>query len=243
MKYIYYIIVIMVIFSAVVGYGLFKTKVEISKPALIINDRIITKDEYKELLAAKPIFMPEGKYIDSLIMKQILIQEAIKENINKEESFRKSVQNFYEQSLIKILLDRKQKALEAGVTDQELSKYENLMHMKVYITKVFYESLADVEKDTNKTFEQVNEDFVNLSDELKFVVLNLNIGQHSDPVPTYDGVVVYRLDKIEEKSSSEEIDKIDMKRVSQLIQGKKKQQQLDAWTDMLKENAKIWRQK
>ncbi len=125
MKYLYYIVGILAVFSGLVAFWLLDTNVEFSEPAIVVNDRIITESEYKELLPSKPYYMTENQYIDSIITKQLLIQEAVRQNINKEESFRKSVENFYEQSLIKILLDRKQNALAVDATDEQIEEYNS----------------------------------------------------------------------------------------------------------------------
>src|SRR3989339_695076 len=124
MKYIYYILVIMIVFSGLAAYGLFDTRVEISKPFLSINDRIISEAEFESALKRKPSYMSREQFAESLIDKQLLIQEAVRMKINKEENFRSAVEIFYEQSLIKILLDRKLDSLVVDVTDAEMEKYE-----------------------------------------------------------------------------------------------------------------------
>ena len=55
MKYIYYIVAIMVIFSGLTAYGVFDTRLEISKPFLSINDRIISKDEFEKCTMQRPL--------------------------------------------------------------------------------------------------------------------------------------------------------------------------------------------
>src|SRR6056297_2464487 len=121
MRYLYYIIVIVLLATA--GFAFLrheKASVDVSRPAITINDRIITENELQDRLAAKPHDMTDQQYIDSLIMQELLIQEALKQNIHKEESFRRSVENFYEQSLVKILLDRKSRETDPEVTQQEV---------------------------------------------------------------------------------------------------------------------------
>ncbi|NOX32643.1 MAG: hypothetical protein GXP56_02740, partial [Deltaproteobacteria bacterium] len=181
MRYIYYIIGIMVVFSGLAAYGLFDTRLEISKPFLSINDRIISKNEFEKMSLRKPSYMSLEQFIDTVIDKQLLIQEAIKMKINKEESFRRSVENFYEQSLIKILLDRKMKSLVVDVTDDEISRYETLLQNKLFLTKTIYPSMKDAQNKTRGTIEKIETDFIDLSGDLKFIVLNLSIGESSKP--------------------------------------------------------------
>jgi parvulin-like peptidyl-prolyl isomerase len=242
MKYIYYIIAIMIIFSGLAAYGLFDTRVEISKPFLSINDRIISEDEFEKMsLTRTSHIMSREQFIESIIARQLLIQEAIKMNINKEESFRHSVENFYEQSLIKILLDRKLDSLVVDVTNDEIAKYETLSQNRLFLTKMIYPNLKDAQNRINGTIEKLEVDFIDLSDDLKFIVLNLNIGDSSKSIRTDFGVFIYRLDDIQKKEAPDKKKEFDIKRVSLFIQDKKKEQLLAEWTDAIRQTAEIWR--
>jgi len=246
MKYIYYIVVIMIIFSGLAVYGLLDTRVEISEPLLSINDRIISEKEFEKMSLRKPSYMSREQFVESVIEKQILIQEALKMDINKEESFRSSVENFYEQSLIKILLDRKLSSLVVDVTNDEIAKYETFIQNKVFLTKKTYPSLKDAHEKTNETVQKLEIDFINLSDDLKFIVLTLEKGESSKPkAMDMEGIVAYTLDDMQKKEKSETnvIEAFDIKKVSLFIQDKKKERLLDEWTDKIRESAEIWRKK
>ncbi len=244
MKYIYYIIGFMIIFSGLAVYGLFNTRVEISKHALSINDRIISKVELEKMMAGQPHQMNREMFIESVIDKQLLIQEAVKNNINNEESFRRSVENFYEQSLISVLLDRKFKSLIVDVTDDEIAKYEQFIKNRLFLTKMIYPGLQDAQDRTNETIQKIELNFIDLSDDLKFIVLNLEKGQLSKPETTYFGVFIYRLDDIQKikKPGIGDFEEFDIKRVSLYIQDKKKEALMEEWTDKIRENAEIWRE-
>ncbi|MCD4678372.1 MAG: hypothetical protein K8S18_20650 [Desulfobacula sp.] len=249
MKYIYYIIAIMVIFTGMAAYGLFDTRLEISKPFLSINDRIISEDEFKKMLVKKSSHMSLEQFIETVIDRQLLIQVAIKMDSNKEERFRRSVENFYEQSLIKIFMDRKLDSLLVDVTNDEIAKYEAFIQNKLFLTKMIYPSLKDAQKQTNETIEKIEADFMDLSDDLKFIVLNLNPGESSKPRSTDFGVFIYRLEDIQKKEKSkkdqmkDQMKEFDIKQVSLYIQEKKKEQLLDEWTEKIRESAEIWRAK
>ena len=244
MKYIYYILVIMIVFSGLAAYGLFDTRVDISKPFLAVNDRIISEAEFESALKRKPSYMSREQFAESLIDKQLLIQEAVRMEINKEESFRSAVESFYEQSLIKILLDRKLDSLVVDVTDVEMAKYEGLTQSKILLTKFMYPTLKDMQEKTNESIQDIESDFVNLSDDLKFALLSLEKGESSKPKKKgMEGVLIYRLKDIQkiEKTEAEKREELDIKKVSLFIQDKKKEQLLDEWTDSIRESAEIWR--
>ncbi len=243
MKYLYYIAGILIVFSGLAIYGLVDTRVEISKPVIVVNDRIITEAEFKTLLLSKPYYMDEDQYKDSLITQQLLIQAAVSQEINKEESFRKSVQNFYEQSLIKILLDRQLASLTAEASPEELEKYQQLSRSKVHISKLLYPTLDDALAGQNPTPHKIDSRFDEISDDLKFIVLNLEKGGSSAPRVSDIGAVVYKLEEIEPAPASGEIEELDLTAVSLFIQDRKKEALMEEWTLKLKETAEIWRDK
>jgi hypothetical protein len=244
MKYIYYILAIMIVFSGLAAYGLFDTRVEISKPFLSVNDRIISEAEFESALKRKPSYMSREQFAESLIDKQLLIQEAVRMEINKEENFRSAVESFYEQSLIKILLDRKLDSLVVDVTNGEMAKYEELTQSKIFLTKFNYPTLKDMQGKTNESIQEIESDFVDLSDDLKFALLSLEKGESSKPKKKgMEGVLIYRLKDIQriEQAEAGKSEEFDVKKVSLLIQDKKKEQLLDEWTDAIRESAEIWR--
>ncbi len=245
MKYIYYVIAVMIVFSGLAAYGLFDTRLEVSKPFISVNDRIISQKEFERMLPRKPSYMSQEQFIDSVIEKQLLIQEAIKMEINKEESFRQSVENFYEQSLIKILVDRKLDSLVVEVSSDEIEKYRILTEYTFYLTKQVFASLDDYQGKTNIGVEKIKSDFVNLSDDLKFIVMGLAPGTFSEPVSTDFGVMVYTLDKMEKKQDlfTKPQYEFDIKKVSLYIRDKKKEQLINDWTKQIRQSAEIWRKK
>ncbi|MCP4723076.1 MAG: hypothetical protein GY860_26790 [Desulfobacteraceae bacterium] len=242
MKYLYYIAGILLVFSVLVAFWLLDTKVEISEPCIVVNDRIITKFEYKELLPSKPYYMTEDQYIDSIITKQLLIQEAVRQDINKEESFRQSVEDYYEQSLIKILLDRKLNSITVDVTNKEIERYKSFSQSRVYISKLLYKTLAEALAEKNFTLQKIESGFMDISDDLKFIIFNLEKGQSSEPFVSDTGVVVYRLEDMEPMDTKKIWD-LDLERVSLFIQEEKKELLMEEWSKKLKKNAEIWRKK
>ena len=127
-----YIIAVLIIFSGLAVYGLFDARVEVSKPLFSVNDRIVSEGDFEKMMPGKPASMGREQFIESVIDKQLLVQEAISMDMDKQDSFRRSVTNFYEQSLIKSLLDRKLNSLVVDVSNAEIEKYE------FYMRKTFF---------------------------------------------------------------------------------------------------------
>ena len=79
MKYLYYIVFAVVAVSAAAGYFLVAPQTPPSKTALIINDRVITTDELKRRYASiRPDIKDRDDFINSVITKELLIQESQK---------------------------------------------------------------------------------------------------------------------------------------------------------------------
>jgi hypothetical protein len=244
MRYIYYIIFILVGITIAAGWGIFSdTKVEFSRPVIVINDRIITESEFGDLIKSKPSYQTEVEFIDSVITKELLIQEAIKHNINKDESFRASVEDFYEQSLIKILMDNQYEKYDPTITDEEIEKYKILASMKVFISKMTYAKKEDVKENKSKNIKTIESDFLDLSGSLRFTVFNLEPGESSKGMETIEGFVIYNLIKTEQIKDQKIIEPLDNDRIIEFLKGGKEEELLAQWVDGLKEKAEIWRAK
>lgn len=65
------------------------------------------------------------KYLEGLIEKEVLLQEAQRQTIDREKDFMRSIENYWEQALLKILLERKSKEISSliHIYDNEIQKY------------------------------------------------------------------------------------------------------------------------
>ena len=83
MKYIYYIMAVMVVALALIVVQFFQGRPDThKKPAIIINDRIITAEEFARM---KPPHDESGAdFINSLVTRELLLQEAQRTGIDKD---------------------------------------------------------------------------------------------------------------------------------------------------------------
>ncbi len=242
MRYLYYIAGIMVLFSAWAMYTLFSGKVEISKPALVINDQVISRSQLNEMLESQSYRGSYEENLDQLITRQLLIQEAVRQEINKEETFRRAVQNYYEQSLIKILMDRQDKAANIHSSKEEIQKYRSLANTRTVIVCRTYKDEASALKGSPVEHEEkIESDFLDLPDHLRFMVFSLGKGGISSPFSFETGVWVYEIAdvipvelKLDEQPSDEQI--------QFFLRDHKRNQTMDAWIQQLRQKAAIWRE-
>jgi hypothetical protein len=182
MKYIYYIIAILLVLSAVIGYLLTPPRVQEKKAAIVINGKVITADEFDRLYASRPGGLSGREaFVNSLITRELLIQESRREGIDKEEPFVQSIRNFYEQSLVKLLMDRKFASLHPDVTDEEVDRYLAFLGKKLHLTIFSFSDIRKAEKGASKNGEKRTLFLSDLSPELKAAVAALRVGGSSGP--------------------------------------------------------------
>jgi hypothetical protein len=239
MKYIYYILIIMFGLSAIVGYELFG-KVETKKEAaLIINDRVITTDEFNNLYSSRPSYIKDkNEFLNSLITKELLIQESQKEGIDKEEPFRRSIQNFYEQSLTKLLIDRKFNSLRITLPDDELNRYIELSNKKLHITIFHFDDEGKAKKGIFRDGERKTLYFEDLSKDVRYGILTIKQGEITAPIRMGEKYIVIRLDKIE-PSLTRIIPDIEKERIRKMLIEDRKEKIISDWIADLRKKASI----
>ncbi len=146
MRHLYILLFFFIISSLVFSFALFRDNKSEGVPAIIINDKIITKTELKKLIGLKPQNVDRLEFIDSIITREILIQKALKEKIHKEESFRKSIQDHYENLLINILKDRKYRSLKVNVSNREIYRSAPDKKLSDDEMEIIRQKLADGKK-------------------------------------------------------------------------------------------------
>ena len=105
-----------------------------AKPYVLrINDFTMTREEleeyFKHRIAQEDTSENRKKVLDALINKKLILQEAEKEGLHKSKQFLSALQDFYEQLLFKMIIDKKSKELgsRVNVTDEEVkARYQEL---------------------------------------------------------------------------------------------------------------------
>lgn len=239
MKYLYYIVLAVVVVSVAAGYFLFVTQTPPTNAALIINDRVITTDELKRHYASlRPDIKDRDDFINSLITKELLIQESQKSGIDKGDAFRRSMQDYYEQSLIKLLMDRECACLNVSVSDDELDRYLMYLNKKILLSIFSFEDLDKAKSGLYRRVEQKTSSFEDLSNEIKDQVVHLKKGEMSQPMKSGDGYISLRIDAINSLPSpapSQEEREITRKVLIEAKKGK----MMNDWLAGLRNKAKI----
>lgn len=206
---------------------------------MVINGRAITMEEFNRLQASPPLHLKtRDDLIDSLVTRELLIQEAQKEGIDKEEAFRQSIQNFYEQSLIKLLLDRKFESVKVSVSDGELDSYLSFLGRKIRLTVFTAKTMKDAREGNYRDVRTREVNFDSLSSYMRERVARLKEGQRTKPIGEGGKFVVARLDKLE-GSPPATPSKEEREDVRRMLAEEKTEKSISKWVDGLRQKASV----
>ena len=126
-KYLFFLLVSVF----VIGCGRApKEKIPLAK----INNYEITKEEFEQEFKDSSLGRtdtPESRkeFLDNLINRKLILQDAQKKGLDKDKSFLKLIERFWEQSLLKIALDKKTKEIagSALVSDKTIEEVYDKM--------------------------------------------------------------------------------------------------------------------
>lgn len=100
-----------------------------------INDYEITRAEFEKdfkdsSLGAVDTLESRKAFLDNLINQKLILQEAQSRDLDKDKNFLKMIEKYWEQSLLKLAIDRKSKQISGSVsvsdTDVE-NVYKNMV--------------------------------------------------------------------------------------------------------------------
>ncbi|MBU0673342.1 MAG: SurA N-terminal domain-containing protein [Proteobacteria bacterium] len=181
MRYVYSMLVISILLILIVAGFAIKDSRPVAEPVIQVNDRAISAVEFRQIYADRPYRIDDSEdFLDSIITREILIQEAHRLKIDHEESFRNSIKKYYEQTLTRILLDRKAASLSIEPTPEQVSRYIRRLNMQVEF------NLCQVGDDGEIVEEgQEEESYIkpyrDLATPYQLCLLSLKDGENSEP--------------------------------------------------------------
>lgn len=238
-----------------------------------VGDVKITQADFEKKMKGLPDFtqkMFEGgsgkeRFLEELIKKEILYQEALKKGLDKDAEFLEKVKDFRKVSLIGLLLEREVEP-KTKVTDQDVkSYYEEHKEEFAPVSQVRASHiLLKAEEEAKKVLERLRrgEDFAQVATktsidtgsakrggDLGFIsrgqtvcgfeaeAFRLKLGEISKPVKTQFG---YHIIKVTDKKMGEAIE---FERVKDLIlqylSAKKQQEVFDSYIEELKKSYRV----
>lgn len=239
MKYLFAILSIVCVMTAVYIFTLWPEKQPAEQDiAVTINGHHLIRTPVADQENTSSYHQDSQKdLLDSTITRELLIQEAQRQAIDKEPSFRSSLKSFYEQSLIKVLLDRQYQKTEASVTESEIDAFLASFGKRVIFSR--FPVPDAVPKDmATKQGQQTSAIFDDLAEPVQVLIANLKPGEFAVRYDTGSDQYAIRLDSVVEDSTSRP-SLPEREAVRRLMTEYKREQQISMWLNNLRKSASI----
>ncbi|MBN1103033.1 MAG: SurA N-terminal domain-containing protein [Deltaproteobacteria bacterium] len=130
------------------------------KPIARVNDYVITEDGFRQEVSISARYhnilglTPEDKreFLNTQIRKELLIQAAVSQGLDKEDEFRQAIEKYWEQFLITALLRREGEQIEKEivVTREEMEAYYHQVVRKDPKSPPLEQMLPEVERNVRE---------------------------------------------------------------------------------------------
>ncbi|KAB2890011.1 MAG: hypothetical protein F9K32_10375 [Desulfobulbaceae bacterium] len=179
----------------------------------------------------------EQELMESAITRELLLQEAQRQAIDKEPNFRAALKSFYEQSLIKVLLDRQYQKTDARVSEEEISAFLSLFGKKVTFSRLSADSPAETGQAPSQA-QQMTAIFDDLAEPLQVILSTLKPGESAVKYDTGSDQYTIRLEDVSSSPAAGSTPP-DRETVRQRLAEYKREQQMSSWLNNLKKSASI----
>ena len=204
-----------------------------------INGYQLARSELSSSLSEEERGHEMEDVLNAAITRTLLIQEAERQKIDKEEAFRKSLKNFYEQSLLKTLIDRKYAALNVAVSDEDIDRYLSLFGKNIRFTRLQVSANPPYRPVSNQG-ETTDVPFDNLADSLKPIISSLKPGEYAVRFDTGHEQYGLRLDAVTAPATASTATVVLPRAIAKMdIEQSKKEQLVGQWLMELRQNANI----
>jgi peptidyl-prolyl cis-trans isomerase C len=229
-----------------------------------INNFALTVEDFKG--EANPLLMKKyssysslkqkDQVLEELIIKEVLLQEAQRLNLDKQKSFMQEIEGYWEQALMKSLINRKLQEFSplVGANNQDILEGYNRLKRRISAELIIFNDKRDALKLSKATigFDEVKQllkpriawesaadwyDSNELPQKLEDVIFSLSLGQVSLPIEYNNSWVIIRVlnEEPQQIGSLEEL----RPRITKEIIRKKKELLLDNWISGLRKKASV----
>lgn len=235
MKYLIVILVLVGVSTATVFYSFWTDpKVNPHDAALSVNGQAMSQKQMDDLIKSHGYHGEDrSERVDALVTRQLLIQEAQRLEIDKEEGFRQALKQYYEQSLIKVLTDRQIAQIKVTVSDKDIDKYLAGSGKKFTFTVIPVQN----GKQMTAQGKQHTAAFDDLSESFRLILSALEPGESVSRFDTGTEISIIRLDKVEE-AGGKTVD-YDRGRIGAMLENYQRGREVDRWIHQLREKASI----
>ena len=236
MKYLYTIFFIVGLISAIAFYFLWPDKLILPQDVVLrVNGHSMSQKQVDAQTQNQGYHGGNREdQVESLVTRQVLIQEAQRLGIDKEETFRKALKLYYEQSLIKVLTDRKLASITVDVSEKDVDRYLSCSG-KMYTFTETPIAKGDMLKAQGQQHTVL---FDNLSESLRLLLSSLEPGESVSQFDTGTEISSICLDKIEKAGAVKPV-AYDRDLVRELLRNYQRSREIDLWLHTLHKNASV----
>ncbi len=204
---------------------------------VVVNGHALTREAIQFYKDKSQHHGEQDDFIDEAITKQLLIAEAQRLNIDKNPSFRLELKEFYEHSLIKILMERVHNDLTVEVTDQEIDHYLNSFG-KEFTFYTMKTSTTLTSEEIKSNGEKSTELFEDLGQQLQQTLAELEPGQSAIGFVTGSEKYAVYLENVSGEPG-ETPPYYNRDTIRQLIKQSKEETKTNNWIENLRQQASI----
>jgi hypothetical protein len=132
-----------------------------SKVLVQINDYKVTLEEFNEGFSQSAFSSRDdaeaarGEYLDNMINQKVILLDAQKKNIDKQKDFLRSIERFWEQSLLTVAMGNKTREITGSVrvSEEQIRKLYDQMAKEGIATKPYQEMYAQIRWQAEKQIE------------------------------------------------------------------------------------------
>jgi hypothetical protein len=236
MKYLFTILAFVILCSAVTLYYLLPSNLSESQDvALSINGHLFSQEQLDDQHRREGYHSEDSESsMDSLVTRQLLLDEAQRLGLDKEDAFRKALKNYYEQSLIKILVDRNLQSIAVDVSEEDIDRYISCSGKMFTFTRIPMAKGKLLEEQSRQNSVL----FDDLSESLRLVLATLLPGERIVQFETGTEVGVILLNNIETVDGFEPV-VYERSSVRELLGNYQKSFEIDRWINGLRKKATI----
>ncbi len=236
MKYLFTILAFVVLSSVVTLYYLWPAdSIQKDPTAISVNGHLISQKQIDNQARKQGYHSGEANDSrNSLVTRQLLLDEAQRLGIDKENDFSKALKDYYEQSLIKVLTDRKLKSIKVDVSEEDINRYLSCSGKMFTFTRIPFEN-GNLLKEQGRQNSVLFDD---LSESLRLLLADLEPGENIVQFETGTEVSMISLDKMEKADGFDPV-QYERGRVGELLGGYQKSLEIDRWINSLRKKASV----
>lgn len=244
MRHIYYILAIIVASTILMVFYIIESRPTVdNKCVLQINDQQFSREDIARMRSDYMPFLEQSEEaLDRLIDRSLLIQEAMKIGVDKREPFRASIQNFYEQTLIKTLIEEKYSEFTSTISETEIDSFAQLLNSQATLNEnLFKDEKSAREKKAPISSRRLDKvDVAELSDQVKLRLIALQTSGVCEPIKTASGFVNYEIiDITRGADANRKLSGIERTVIADKLRDLKLQMKITEWLTNLRQSATI----